>query len=308
MLQAALRGKHLQRMMLVAGVMLFILYLAMVVIPTFNFARGDQTLIAQRQSAASPPAASAPAASPPATSPTTASPTAVAVSKPGPGGSISSLGASTTQTVVVVVYAFLAPITRTSAPALYYAIISLSSIRTWTWSWPDIVCSRKIGCHGLRMPDDNIVVWVYMNPTVHGGTVAVPFQFVLYWCRWRCHRLTGSRCVARGRMAMGPAPSWRRRIKPTLGDPCRRARNLSGDRLYPQQHISEQRIGMAGFTRSHHHPVTPQKRIRYEAEDRLSAPSTCARCAVVNCGPSLSAGSRFWQVPKSVCLASEPIQ
>src|SRR5258708_26956854 len=70
MLQAGFRGKHLQRMMLVGGVMLFILYFAMVVIPTFNVARGAQTLIAQHQSAASPPAALAPAARPPTTLPT----------------------------------------------------------------------------------------------------------------------------------------------------------------------------------------------------------------------------------------------
>src|SRR5579859_6820208 len=30
------------------------------------------------------------------------------------------------------------------------------------------------------MPDDNIVVWNYMNPKVHGGIVAAPFQFVLH--------------------------------------------------------------------------------------------------------------------------------
>ena len=200
-LQAALGGRRLQRVILVGAVTLFTLYFAMVVVPTFNVARGAETLIAQRQPASSPPAtsppatsppatsppatsppaASPPAASPPAASPPAASPTQVAVPKTGQVGSISSLGTSTTQTVVVVVYAFLAPITRTSAPALYYAII-FPKVHPYFGLdlGQDIVCSRKIGCHGLRMPDDNIVVWDYMNPTVNGGTVAAPFQFVLY--------------------------------------------------------------------------------------------------------------------------------
>ncbi len=158
-LQAALNGRRLQRVTVVGGVTLLTLYFAMVVVPTFNVARGAETLIAQRQPAASP----------------TAGP------KTGPVGSISSLGTSTTQTLVVVVYAFLAPITRTSAPALYYAIIFPRFHPYFGLDLgQDVVCSRKIGCHGLRMPDDNIVVWDYMNPTVHGGTIAVPFQFVLY--------------------------------------------------------------------------------------------------------------------------------
>src|SRR5260370_135028 len=198
-LQAALNGRRLQRVTVVGGVTLLTLYFAMVVVPTFNVARGAETLIAQRQPAASPlpasppaasppaaspPAASPPAASPPAASPPAASPPAASPTagpKTGPVGSISSLGTSTTQTLVVVVYAFLAPITRTSAPALYYAIIFPRFHPYFGLDLgQDVVCSRKIGCHGLRMPDDNIVVWDYMNPTVHGGTIAVPFQFVLY--------------------------------------------------------------------------------------------------------------------------------
>lgn len=88
---------------------------------------------------------------------------------------------ATTEVGIVATYALLAPITRTSAPALYYPIIFPSTHSYYGLDLgQDIVCSPRIGCHGLRMPNDNIVVWDYMNPTFHGGAVAAPFQFVLY--------------------------------------------------------------------------------------------------------------------------------
>jgi len=173
MLQTVFRGKRLRRVILVGAVALFAMYSAMVVIPTFNVARGAQEQIAQRQppptAAATPPTGVATPPTGPGTSPT------------GGERSISALAQATTQVGVVTVYAFLAPITRTSAPAMYYAII-FPNVHPYFGLdlGQDILCSPRIGCHGLRMPDDNIIVWDYMNPTVHGGTVAAPFQFVLY--------------------------------------------------------------------------------------------------------------------------------
>jgi len=179
-LQAAFRGRRMQRVMVMGAVTLFALYFAMVVIPTFNVARGAQEQIAQRQPLPSGAATPTAGTTPP---PIGSAPPPTGISAPPTGGqrSISALAQATTQVGVVAVYAFLAPITRTSAPALYYAIV-FPAVHPYFGLdlGQDIVCSPRIGCHGLRMPDDNIVVWNYMNPTVHGGTIAAPFQFVLY--------------------------------------------------------------------------------------------------------------------------------
>jgi hypothetical protein len=73
----------------------------------------------------------------------------------------------------VVDYSVLSPITRTSAPALYYPVIYPNKHAFYTPDFgQDIV---GIG----RFPDDNLVVWHYLNPHIPGST-AVPFQFTLY--------------------------------------------------------------------------------------------------------------------------------
>lgn len=83
--------------------------------------------------------------------------------------------------VDVAVYSIFAPLTRTSAPALYYLIVFPEAHPFYGPDLGlDIFCSRRIGCSGLRMPDDNLVVWDYMNPSLHGGAIAAPFQFALY--------------------------------------------------------------------------------------------------------------------------------
>ena len=88
---------------------------------------------------------------------------------------------ASTEVGVVAAYALLAPITRTSAPALYYPLTFPAKHPYYGLDLgQDVLCSPKIGCHGLRMPDDNTVVWNNMNPSFHGGAVAAPFQFVLY--------------------------------------------------------------------------------------------------------------------------------
>jgi hypothetical protein len=76
--------------------------------------------------------------------------------------------------VGILVYSVLAPVVRTSAPALYYPVV-----------YPD-----EHGFYGLdvgqdvlgvgAMPNDNVVIWNQMNPDFPGGNIAAPFQFPLY--------------------------------------------------------------------------------------------------------------------------------
>lgn len=79
-----------------------------------------------------------------------------------------------TNTPGVATYALLAPITRTSAPTLYYPRIFP---REHAFYGPD-VGQDILGMGGS--PDDNLVVWRRMNPGDPSGTTAVPFQFTLY--------------------------------------------------------------------------------------------------------------------------------
>lgn len=78
-----------------------------------------------------------------------------------------------TRREAIVLYSLISPLTRTSAPALYYPVV-----------YPDehpfhpIDLGQDVLGFGA-MPDDNVVVWRYMNPTIPGTTTA-PFQFVLY--------------------------------------------------------------------------------------------------------------------------------
>jgi hypothetical protein len=73
----------------------------------------------------------------------------------------------------VVLYAAMAPFTRASVPALYYPVIFPAH---HSFYGPDF--GQDIVGIG-HYPDDNVVVWHYINgPTA--GTTAVPFQFTLY--------------------------------------------------------------------------------------------------------------------------------
>lgn len=71
-------------------------------------------------------------------------------------------------------YALLAPMTRTSLPAMYYPIV-----------FPDVhdYYGLDLGQDILgfgAMPDDNLVIWRYMYPNLPGGSAGAPYQFALY--------------------------------------------------------------------------------------------------------------------------------
>ena len=140
-------------------------YFALVVVPTFNLAVAYEPALQRQRPATVTPAPAASDVPAPATSPG-AAPPVVAENDP---------------LVGVTIYSLLAPMMRTSAPALYYVLVFPDH---HAFYGPDvgldIFCSRRIGCSGLRMPDDNIVVWDYMNPALHGGSVTAPYQFGLF--------------------------------------------------------------------------------------------------------------------------------
>lgn len=79
-----------------------------------------------------------------------------------------------THTTAILVYSLVSPITRSSAPALYYPVIFP---RHHPYYRLDIGLDELgIG----TMPNDNVVVWNYLNPDLPGGTEMVPYQFVLF--------------------------------------------------------------------------------------------------------------------------------
>lgn len=84
-------------------------------------------------------------------------------------------------TAAKLLYAGVGVLMRTSAPALYYPIVFPGAHPFYPLDLAqDVVCSPRLGCRNQGMPDDNIVVWDYMNPQLHGGSIAAPFQFALY--------------------------------------------------------------------------------------------------------------------------------
>ncbi|KZB51829.1 hypothetical protein [Thalassospira xiamenensis] len=74
----------------------------------------------------------------------------------------------------ILAYAFLAPMTRTSLPAMYYPIVFPE-----VHEYYGLDLGQDILGYG-RMPDDNLVVWQYMNPQLPGGSAGAPYQFILY--------------------------------------------------------------------------------------------------------------------------------
>jgi hypothetical protein len=78
------------------------------------------------------------------------------------------------RTQAIAVYSIVSPLTRSSAPALYYPVIFP---REHPYFHFDL--GQDIAGIG-SMPNDNIVVWNYLNPNLPGGTEMVPYQFVLY--------------------------------------------------------------------------------------------------------------------------------
>jgi hypothetical protein len=74
----------------------------------------------------------------------------------------------------LLIYALASPLTRSSAPALWYPVI-------FPTHHPYFHLDVGVDILGVgTMPDDNIVVWNYLNPNLPGGTEMVPYQFVLY--------------------------------------------------------------------------------------------------------------------------------
>ena len=74
----------------------------------------------------------------------------------------------------IVLYSLLSPLTRSSAPALYYPIVFPKEHDFFR-----LDLGLDIAGVG-SMPNDNVVVWNYLNPDLPGGTTVVSYQFVLY--------------------------------------------------------------------------------------------------------------------------------
>lgn len=74
----------------------------------------------------------------------------------------------------VLFYSLLAPITRTSIPSVYYVVVFPDRHEYFGLDLGQDILGRG------SMPDDNHVVWNYIYPDTPGGSVAAPFQFVLY--------------------------------------------------------------------------------------------------------------------------------
>lgn len=73
----------------------------------------------------------------------------------------------------IFVYAALAPMTRTSLPAMYYPIVYPELHGYYGFDFGQDI----LGFGG--MPDDNLVIWKHMYPDLPGGAGA-PYQFALY--------------------------------------------------------------------------------------------------------------------------------
>ncbi len=157
-----------------------VLYLVMVVVPTGNAAvevarsqqRDRPVLITPAPSVATVAPNSVPSSAGPQRSalatPTLAPPGDIEVTQLDP-------------VTAAILYSVVGTLMRTSEPALYYPVVypGLHSFYPLDLG-QDIVCSPRLGCRNQGMPDDNLVVWDYMNPQFHGGSVTAPFQFALY--------------------------------------------------------------------------------------------------------------------------------
>lgn len=158
-----------------------LLYFAMVVVPTANAAvqvarsqqRDRPVLVTPLPSP--PPVAVSPV---PAGGAQPVEPSPVATPTPAPG----DLEPTQLDPVTAaILYSLVGTLMRTSEPALYYPVV-YPGVHSF---YPidlgqDIVCSPRLGCRNQGMPDDNLVVWDYINPQFHGGSVTAPFQFALY--------------------------------------------------------------------------------------------------------------------------------
>lgn len=79
------------------------------------------------------------------------------------------------QVPALLAYSLLSPLTRTSAPVLYYPIVFPREHRYYGLD----LFQDEIGLPSA-FPDDNRVIWNVQNPHGPSGTSAAPFQFALY--------------------------------------------------------------------------------------------------------------------------------
>lgn len=109
----------------------------------------------------------------------------------------------------IFVYAALAPMTRTSLPAMYYPIVYPELQEYYGFDFGQDI----LGFGG--MPDDNLVIWKHMYPSLPGAASA-PYQFALYsqvgvvWTLLLC-ALVGMvlGVMWQGILASNVSPVWR---------------------------------------------------------------------------------------------------
>lgn len=169
-LEAARRRRRVDVPIAVGAAALLLIYSAAVVVPVYS-----ETSRTVEEAVAVAPPAEGPLASPPAGE-QPGGPTAPALSPAQRQARLEELGAQLqfeTRREAIVLYSLISPLTRTSAPALYYPIVYPEE-----HEFHRIDVGQDVLGFGA-MPNDNVVVWRYMNPTIPGTTTA-PFHFVLY--------------------------------------------------------------------------------------------------------------------------------
>lgn len=157
----------------------FVSYVLLLVIPVYSetTTTADVVLV-QKEYNAAPAAARVPDSTPPsavpenvpANVPNVDAKQEIAVRKAAAIRSV--LGSA--RSMHVLFYSLLAPITRTSIPAVYYVVVFPEHHEYFGLDLGQDILGRG------NMPDDNHVVWDYIYPDTPGGSVAAPFQFVLY--------------------------------------------------------------------------------------------------------------------------------
>lgn len=160
---ATTRPRLVLRGVLAALAIGLIVYVGMIVVPTANAA-----VAVARPSQRDRPALISPITSSPASS-------------QGPQSDASVPPEQLGRVTGTTVYALVATLMRTSAPALYYPVVFPAAHPFYPLDLgQDVICSPRLGCDNKGMPDENLVVWDFMNPNFHGGSVTAPFQFALY--------------------------------------------------------------------------------------------------------------------------------
>lgn len=162
------RGRRVDVPMAIGVVAVLLIYFAAVVVPVYS----DTSQTVEQAVAAKPPTTGPLAPGQGESDPVPATPTEEKQQEE----KLQKLGDQLqfeSRRESIALYSLISPLTRTSAPALYYPIV-----------YPEEHAFHRIDVGqdvlGVgAMPNDNVVVWHFMNPTIPGTTTA-PFQFVLY--------------------------------------------------------------------------------------------------------------------------------